>query len=92
MDTKLEKIEFSKGTMRLLFRDGGECLVPLTDYPRLLTATEAQRNRWEILGSNRGIHWPEVDEHLTISGLLRDYAAPVAPARAFSSKHSHHLL
>lgn len=92
MDTKIDSIEFTETTMRLLFRDGGECRVPLSDYPRLATATRAQRNHWKILGENRGIHWPDVDEDLSIPGLLRDYAAPVAPTVAPRFPHPHHPL
>jgi hypothetical protein len=45
-------------------------------YPRLLQATPAQRENWEIVGAGYGIHWPDVDEDLTAEGLLRVSPAP----------------
>jgi hypothetical protein len=42
----------------------------------LLNATEAQRNDFEWLGKGYGIHWPQVDEDLTVAGFLRGAMAP----------------
>ena len=50
--------------------DGRRVIVPLAWFPRLLHATEAQRKNWELLGDGLGIHWPDVDEDLNVSGLL----------------------
>jgi len=40
-------------------------------YPRLVRATTEQRSAWKWWGSKRAIHWPLLDEHLGISGMLR---------------------
>ena len=45
-------------------------------YPRLLRATPTQRANWELLGRGIGIHWPDVDEDLSVEGLLRGTPAP----------------
>jgi hypothetical protein len=45
--------------------------VPLVWYPRLFSATPAQRANWRLAGGGFGIHWPDVDEDLTTEGLLR---------------------
>jgi hypothetical protein len=45
--------------------------VPLVWFPRLLHATDQQRGHFEILGDGEGIHWPEIDEDLSVAGLLR---------------------
>jgi len=50
--------------------DGRKIIAPLVWFPRLLHATVAQRARYEILGDGQGIHWPEVDEDLSVEGLL----------------------
>jgi hypothetical protein len=42
----------------------------------LLNATESQRRNFELLGDGLGIHWPEIDEDLSIAGLLRGTGAP----------------
>ena len=56
--------------------DGRTITVPLVWFPRLLHATPAQRRRWEFLGEGEGIHWPAIDEDLSVAGLLRGTPAP----------------
>lgn len=51
--------------------DGRTIAVPLARYPRLLRATPAQRARWEASAGGYGIHWPEIDEDLSVEGLLQ---------------------
>lgn len=58
--------------------NGRTISAPLASYPRLLHATAEQRSRWEVAGSGYGIYWPDVDEDLSIEGLLRSMAAPKA--------------
>ena len=50
--------------------DGRTISVPLVWYPRLAHATPEQLKQWEILGNGEGIHWPELDEDLSVKGLL----------------------
>jgi hypothetical protein len=56
--------------------DGRTVSVPLAWYPRLLHATPEQRNHWRIAGAGFGIHWPDVDEDLSVQGLLAGSPAP----------------
>jgi hypothetical protein len=56
--------------------DGRTITVPLTWYPRLLQATAEQRRDLRIIGDGEYIHWPQIDEDLTVSGLLRGTPAP----------------
>ena len=58
--------------------DGRTISVPLAWYPRLLHATPDQRAKWEKSAAGYGIHWPDVDEDLSIEGLLRGAPAPRA--------------
>jgi hypothetical protein len=58
--------------------DGRRLIVPLVWFPRLLHATADQRRNWRLLGDGQGIHWPDVDEDLSVSGLLRGTGAPQA--------------
>jgi hypothetical protein len=64
--------------------DGRTITVPYVGYPRLLHATERQRQRanWQIGGGGDGIHWPEIDEDLSTAGLLRGAPAPRKPQPA----------
>ena len=50
--------------------DGRTISVPLAWYPRLLHGTPEERNRWELIGNGEGIHWPDLDEDLSVEGLL----------------------
>ncbi len=56
--------------------DGRTVSVPLAWYPRLLHATVEQRNRFDISGAGFGIHWPDVDEDVSMQGMLAGAAAP----------------
>ena len=62
--------------LSVVLADGRRVSVPLTWFPRLLHATPAQRQRFELLGDGEGIHWPDIDEDLSIAGLLRGVPAP----------------
>ena len=56
--------------------DGRVISVPLAWFPRLLDASPVQLSHWELLGNGEGIHWPDVDEDLSVEGLLRGTPAP----------------
>lgn len=58
--------------------DGRRIAVPLSWFPRLLHASPTKRDRWELLGNGEGIHWPDLDEDVSVSGLLRGVVAPDA--------------
>jgi hypothetical protein len=44
--------------------------VPLVWHPRLVDATLEERNSWELIGSDEGIHWDGIDEGISVEGLL----------------------
>ncbi len=69
-------VRFSEDTLSVDLVDGRTITVPLVWYPRLLQATPAQRANWEIVGAGHGIHWPDVDEDLSVAGILRGTPAP----------------
>ena len=47
-----------------------ELSVPLAWFPRLLHATPEQRQAWELIGRGEGLHWEELDEDISVAGLL----------------------
>jgi len=51
--------------------DGRELSAPLAWFPRLSEATAEQRQKWRLIGRGHGIHWPEVDEDVSVVSLLR---------------------
>ena len=52
-------------------RDGRVVSVPLAWYPRLAEGSPGERRRWELLGPGIGIHWPDLDEDISVEGLLQ---------------------
>ena len=50
--------------------DGRRLVVPIAWFPRLAHASAAARSRFELLGEGQGIHWPDVDEDVSVAGLV----------------------
>jgi hypothetical protein len=65
-----QKVWFTDAKMYVLLTDGRELGIPLEWLPRLRDASEHQRMSWRLIGGGVGIHWEELDEDLSIAGLL----------------------
>lgn len=76
-DERVSEVEITDDTLSVALRDGRTISVPLAWYPRLLNATVAQRQNWELAGGGYGLHWPDIDEDLSTEGLLRGAPAPL---------------
>ena len=63
-------VEFAPDLMIVHIEDGRSLSVPLEWFPRLRDALPEQREHWELIGSGVGIHWPELDEDISVAGLL----------------------
>jgi len=50
--------------------DGRTVSVPIAWYPRLAHGTPRERSNWRLLGRGEGIHWPDLDEDISVEGLL----------------------
>jgi hypothetical protein len=61
-------------------RDGRVVSVPLAWYPRLAEGSPGERRRWELLGPGIGIHWPDLDEDISVDGLLQGVPSGESPA------------
>lgn len=61
-------------------RDGRVVSVPLSWYPRLAAGSSRERRRWELLGPGIGIHWPDLDEDISVDGLLQGLPSGESPA------------
>jgi hypothetical protein len=77
-DERVAGVSFDADRLIVDLMDGRAIAVPLAWYPRLLDATSEQRLDWQIAGAGYGIHWPQLDEDLSVEGLLR--GAPAARA------------
>lgn len=65
------ELTFTADEMLVTLADGRRLAVPLAWFPRLAKATAEQLRKYELMGDGEGIHWPEVDEDLSVEGLLR---------------------
>ena len=63
-------VEVSEAALRIVLSDGRELSVPLAWFPRLRDATPAQRQNWEAIGRGHGIHWPDLDEDISVRALM----------------------
>jgi len=50
--------------------DGRQLLLPLEWYPRLKHGSPAERNNWRLIGNGEGVHWPDLDEDLSVDGFI----------------------
>lgn len=76
LDARVRDVVCDRERLHVHLDDGRQISVPLRWYPRLDRATPEQRSRWEPAGAGFGIHWPEIDEDLSVDGLLAGRAAP----------------
>ena len=58
-------------TLTFELTDGREVSAPLAWYPRLVHGTVRERQRWRLIGGGEGVHWPELDEDISVENLLR---------------------
>ncbi len=63
-------VTFDRDMLQVRLSDGREVRVPLEWFPKLRDATPEQRSNWRLIGKGVGIHWPDIDEDLSVSGLL----------------------
>ena len=78
MNTLMTEIQVAKAqtvivtddSLTVDLADGRTLSAPLAWYPRLVHGTPQERNHWRLIGDGEGIHWPDLDEDLSIEGLL----------------------
>lgn len=69
-DPKVVRIDVEEDRLTVHLADGRSLSVPLAWYPRLAHATPEECQRYELRGGGHGIHWPDLDEDLSIENLL----------------------
>ena len=65
-----QAVEFDDAMMKVSLTDGRVLSVPLAWFPRLSSASPEQRARCQIGAGGRGLHWDELDEDLSVAGLM----------------------
>ncbi len=74
IDAKIKHIHVSDDTITAELTDGRTISVPLCWSWRLSDATPAQRQNYELIGDGHGVHWPDIDEDISVEGML--YGVP----------------
>ena len=65
-----EGVEVTDDTLTAELSDGRSISVPLAWYPRLAHAAPHERRNWRLIGGGEGVHWPDLDEDISVEGLL----------------------
>ena len=63
-------VKVTKDTLTVELSDGRTISVPLQWYPRLVYATPEERKNWRLIGNGEGIHWEDLDEDISVEGLI----------------------
>jgi len=72
---KAEDVRVTEDTLTVELSDGRTISVPLEWFPRLVHATPEEINKWRLIGEGRGIHWEDIDEDISVEGLLAGKAS-----------------
>lgn len=70
IEPRATRIEFRADSLWVELADGRTLGVPLAYFPRLLAASEAERAKYIVSGGGTGLHWEELDEDISVAGLL----------------------
>lgn len=63
-------VSFTADAFHVTLDDGRALSIPLAWFPRLLHGTPEQLHHWELIGLGQGIHWPDLDEDISVAGIL----------------------
>lgn len=72
-------IALTDDTLSADLADGCTVSVPLEWYPRLLHATATERSNWRFIGGGQGVHWPDLDEDVSIENMVAGKASAESP-------------
>ncbi len=68
--SEVSNVAATEQTLTAQLVDGRTISVPLSWYPRLVQATQDERDHWRLIGDAEGIHWPDLDEDISVQDLL----------------------
>ena len=69
-ETEAQRVSVGSDALVVELADGRTITVPLAWFPRLLHGTPAERENWRLIGAGEGIHWPDLDEDISVASLL----------------------
>ena|SRR5712691_10522110 len=69
-EARAQRVSVTEHSLVVDLVDGRIISVPLAWYPRLAHGTPAERSHWRLIGEGEGVHWPDLDEDISVEGLL----------------------
>lgn len=69
-DARAQVVSLTEDVLSVDLVDGRTIVVPLAWYPRLAHGSHAERAHWRLIGEGEGVHWPDLDEDISVEGLL----------------------
>lgn len=73
LDLHAVDVSIDDAALHFILADGREISAPLEWFPRLRDASDGQRRNWRLIGKGIGVHWPEIDEDIAVSTLMRNH-------------------
>jgi hypothetical protein len=70
-DVRANNVVLTGDSLTVELNDGRSISAPLAWFPRLLHGTPEERNNWRLIGNSEGIHWPDLDEDISVENLLQ---------------------
>jgi len=70
IDARAQRVTMTPDVLTVDLLDGRTIAVPLAWYPRLAHGADSERAHWRFIGEGEGIHWPDLDEDISVEGLL----------------------
>jgi len=89
---RAQRVSLTEDALVVELVDGRTIAVPLTWYPRLAHGSHVERAHWRLIGEGEGIHWPDLDEDISVEGLLagrRSGETQASLRRWFESRAGH---
>lgn len=81
-ELRIHHLSFADDSMSVTFSDERTIAVALANFPRLRNALPNQLEQWQLIGRGLGVHWPALDEDLSVENLLTAYSRAKAGAYA----------
>ena len=69
-EIRAQNVTITDESLTVDLTDGRTISVPLAWYPRLLHSSKEERQNWRLIGEREGIHWPDIDEDISVENLL----------------------
>lgn len=78
-EARARAVSVTEDTLTVDLQDGRTVSVPVAWYLRLSHGSQTERNNWRLIGDGAGIHWPDLDEDISVEGLLPGYPSNESP-------------